>query len=305
MFHSRKISLCVSVIVFLTAAPARAITLGSFNNPFASSPVVGRMGTIELTVKQVSELLRTQSPEVRQSLLGNPENFKEWLRSELMRRALLEETKKVEWNKRPEVALAMELAREQAVIDSFLAARAEPEKSFPSAKEIETAYQANLAQFVIPEQLLLAQILIRVAENASVEENNRASNMTREIVAKLKEGMDFGTLAGLYSQDEGSKGKRGELDWVAEPGLSPQIREEVKTIKTGWVGKPLRTPYGWQILKVLERRPATARPLGEVRDAIARALRALQTNENRARYLESLKKDHPLAIDDAALKTVK
>jgi len=288
----------------LTAAPAMALTLGDITKMFGASPVVARMGSTELTVKQINELIRAQPAEARQTLMANPEGLKELIRAELMRRTLLEETKKAEWAKRPEVALAMDRAKEQASIDSFLTVRAEPEAPYPSPKDVQAAYEANIAQFQMPEHVRLAQILIRVADTASPEENNRAANLARELSLKIEKGADFGAMASVHSQDEGSKENKGELGWLAEASLSPQIGGEVKGLAAGAVGKPLRTPFGWQILKVLERKPGAARPLAEVRDPIVKALRTLRANENRSRYLDALKKENPQTIDDSVLKTI-
>lgn len=300
MFRSRLLPL----IFGLLATPALALTLATFTNPFAGSPVVGRMGSTELTVKQINELIKAQTPAVRQSLLTNPESLKEFIRTELLRRSLIEETKKAEWTKRPDVAYVVDRAKEQAIVDHFLATRAEPEATYPTDKEIQAAYEANLAQLQIPEQVHLAQILIRVADNASPEENNRAANLTREIGIKLEKGAEFGAMAALHSQDEGSKGNKGELDWLPESSLSPQLRGEVKNLAVGGVAKPLRTPFGWQILKVLGRKPASTRPLAEVREAIINAMRVANTAENRNRYLESIKKANPPMIDEKTLKTI-
>ena len=119
-----------------------------------SGPVVGQMGSIELTTTQISSLIAAQIPETRKSFSEQPEAIKNLIRNELVRRTVLGEALKAEWDKRSEVIVAMERGKEQAVIDNFVANRSLPPAGYPSEAEIKAAYDANIAQFRVPAQIL-------------------------------------------------------------------------------------------------------------------------------------------------------
>lgn len=271
----------------------------------APGAVVGRMGTVELRAAQLTDLIAAQTPDVRKALAARPEALKDLVNAELLRRSLVAEARQAQWDKRPDVALAMERARDQTMIESFVTNRSTPEAAYPSASEIQTAYDQNLAQFQVPAQIHLAQILIRLPEKPTAEDTQRADALIREVSAKVTGGGDFAALAKQYSQDQASKDKGGVLDWIPEAGLNPAIREETAMLQPGSVSRALKTVFGWQIIKVLERKPVSTRSLQEVREAIVKGLRDARTQENRQRFVDALAKRAPPSVDDNAIKAIR
>ena len=289
----------------MLAAITAASTLPAWAATGPASPVVGRMGGTEVRADQMTDLIGAQTPEVRNALATQPDTMKDLIRAELLRRAVLGEARQAGWDKRANIAIAIERAKEQALIESYLNARAEPEAAYPAAADIQSAYEKNIAQFQVPPLIRLAQILIRLPENPPAAEVQRAEATVREVSQKLSAAGDFAALARQYSQDQGSKDKGGELDWLAEANLSPLIREEAAALKPGGVSRALKTAFGWQIVKVLERRAAAVRPLAEVRDAIVKGLRDARLLENRQRLIDAINQRSPPVIDDKMLKEIR
>ena len=270
-----------------------------------SGPVVGQMGNIEITTTQISSLIAAQIPETRKSFSEQPEALKNLIRNELMRRTVLAEALKAEWDKRSEVLVAMERGKEQAIIDNFVANRSLPPAGFPSEAETKAAYDANIAQFRVPAQIRLAQILIRLPENANASEVKRALATAQEISTKIDGGANFGELAKQYSQDETSKNIGGELEWVNENLLTPQFRTIVASLKGNAASKPVRSPFGYQIVKVVDRKPESTIPFSDVRASIAKNLRDARANQNREAYLEGITTKTPPQVKDENLKAIK
>ena len=270
-----------------------------------SGPVVGQMGSIEITTTQISSLIAAQIPETRKSFSEQPEALKNLIRNELIRRTMLGEALKAEWDKRSEVIVAMERGKEQAIIDNFVANRSLPPAGFPSEAEIKAAYDANIAQFRVPAQIRLAQILIRLPENANAGEIKRALATAQEISSKLDGGANFGELAKQYSQDESSKNNGGEIEWINENLLTPQFRTTVASLKGNAASKPVRSPFGYQIVKVVDRKPESTIPFSDVRATIAKNLRDARANQNREAYLEGITMKTPPQVKDENLKAIK
>ena len=303
-FSLNKIKRFFSV-VFLIFMQCIVVPKSILAQSLFSGPVVGQMGSVEITTTQISSLIAAQIPETRKSFSEQPEALKNLIRNELMRRTVLAEALKAEWDKRSEVIVAMERGREQAIIDNFVANRSLPPAGFPSEAETKAAYDANIAQFRVPAQIRIAQILIRLPENANASEVKRALATAQEISTKIDGGANFGELAKQYSQDESSKNIGGELEWVNENLLTPQFRTTVASLKGNAASKPVRSPFGYQIVKVVDRKPESTIPFSDVRVSIAKNLRDARANQNRAAYLEGITIKTPPQIKDENLKAIK
>lgn len=97
-------------------------------------------------------------------------------------------------------------------------------------------------------------ILIQTRENVSDDEARRRLNELRERILK---GEDFATLARTYSDDKGSAERGGDLGW-ARPGMMVEAFEQVmNSTAPGQLSEPFRSPFGWHILQVIERRDAS------------------------------------------------
>lgn len=86
----------------------------------------------------------------------------------------------------------------------------------------------------------------------------RTEEQARELVASLRErilaGEDFATLARQNSEDASSVVAGGDLDWVNEGGMPPEMEVVVNKLEVGEISEPFRTDTGWHIAEVLERR---------------------------------------------------
>ena len=270
-----------------------------------SKAAVGKMGDLEVTSSQINTLVAAQNPETRKIFASQPEAIKNLIEAELIRRSILSEARKADWDKRTDVVVAMDRARDSAIIDNFVMSRATPGIGYPSDAEIQSAYSANIARFQIPAQVRLAQILLRLPENASAAEVKRTLAQAQDLSQRLDRGENFEALAKEFSQDATSKDGGGLLDWLNESDLTPQFRTAATGLKGNVVSKPIRSPFGYQLIKVIDRKPASTIPLSEAREAIVKALRDARTEQNRNMFLEDLKKTKPLTINQDALKDIK
>ena len=105
------------------------------------------------------------------------------------------------------------------------------------------------------EEINLAQILLRVPENANAQRLDETRQRADEILSQLKGGADFSRLAATYSNaPEALQG--GALGWRAVDRLPTLFLEAIKGVKVGEIAPIVRSPNGFHILKVLGRRSA-------------------------------------------------
>lgn len=94
-------------------------------------------------------------------------------------------------------------------------------------------------------------ILIKQSPGTSAEETKKqAQNLYRQI----KGGKDFATLAKKYSYDAISAKKGGDLGWVKPGETVPEFETAMNELKLNSVSEPVKSPFGWHLIQVLERK---------------------------------------------------
>lgn len=116
------------------------------------------------------------------------------------------------------------------------------------------------------EEFNLAHILLRVPEQAKPEQLARLQARAEEIIAQLRRGADFGQLAASHSDaPDGLSG--GLMGWRSVERLPTLFAEAVTKLKPGEISDVLRSPAGFHILKLLDRRGGAikAQPVEQTR----------------------------------------
>jgi len=103
---------------------------------------------------------------------------------------------------------------------------------------------------VIVTQTHARHILIRLNEVVS---ENDARNRLTSVKDRIEHGADFGELARLQSDDP-SAARGGDLGWVTPGDVVPEFEHAMDALKPNQISAPFKTPFGWHIVQVLERR---------------------------------------------------
>jgi hypothetical protein len=166
----------------------------------------------------------------------------------------------------------------------------------PTDTEIEQSYKLNKAQCIIAARYHLARIVVVVGARASDKEVEGARVRIDAIKARLDKGDPFATVADELS-DVGGRGPGGDYGWFPEDQLAGDPdAAKIKTLAAGQTSDVLRTPRGFEIIKVVERQEPKQRTFAECKDAIARHI----TNQYRKTTLQQ-KADQLVKRYDAAL----
>lgn len=125
--------------------------------------------------------------------------------------------------------------------------------------------------FVTPERVRARHILFMAQEGVSKEQDDAARAKAVDVIAQLKKGKDFASLAKL-SDDKGSGAQGGELGWFTRGQMVPPFEEAVFAMKPGEISEPVRTAFGWHVIKLEAREAQRTRTLDEVRGEIRQRL---------------------------------
>jgi peptidyl-prolyl cis-trans isomerase SurA len=127
-------------------------------------------------------------------------------------------------------------------------------------------------------------ILIRVNEVVSDAEAKRKLDGLKE---RLDNGGDFADLARLYSNDL-SAAKGGDLGWLYQGDTVPEFERAMDALQPGEISQPIRSPFGWHLIQVLERRTQDA-SIERKRLLARQALRARKSDEAYQDWLRQLR----------------
>lgn len=284
-------------LLTLAAAPAMA------QQPPAEP--VARMGAISLAPAEVEAFLRGLAPEIRAQAVASREALDGLIRAELTRRAVVAEAAKAGWADRPEVAARIEQARQQVIVDTWLLARSQPPAGDPPETDLRKIYDDNTARFVAPAEVRLAQIFLPVAPDASADEAKAAEDRIGDLRRRARaRGADFAALARQASQHKDSADKGGDMGWLSEDALIPEIREAVAGLDKGAVSAPIRSQAGWHLVRLVDRKESRVQGFDEVRPLLVEALRRRQAEELRRKYVEGLVGAAPPAINEIAVAEI-
>lgn len=139
-------------------------------------------------------------------------------------------------------------------------------------EEISNYYNNNLSKYETPKTVEARHILIKVDENATedvVAERELKARQVYEMA--IKEGQDFAELAKTYSEGP-TKDNGGYLGTFEEGKMVKPFSDKAFSMKEGEISEPVRTQFGWHIIKVEKVNPAVKRQLAEAKPEIEQAL---------------------------------
>lgn len=146
-----------------------------------------------------------------------------------------------------------------------------------SDKDVTDFYNANKSSFNFPEpQVHLAQILVtptpdpnvRNMKNDKAQNDDQARKKIEMLVARMRQGEDFGMLAQNFSEDPASAANGGDLGFVPDSALekaNPDIRKAIQAAAPGQITAVVKAPEGYRVFKVYSKEPAGQRELTDPR----------------------------------------
>ncbi|MBO7744176.1 peptidylprolyl isomerase [Paenibacillus sp. MWE-103] len=160
-------------------------------------------------------------------------------------------------------------------------------------KDVEDYFNQNKAQYDQPEEVKASHILVATKEEADA------------IIKQLEGGADFAALAKEKSTDTGSKDNGGDLGFFGKGAMDPAFEKAAFALKVGEMTKePVKSQYGYHIIKVTDRHEAKAATLAEKKDEIKEQLIQSKVSDLSTAWLDDLKKKsqitNTLSTDAAA-----
>ena len=152
-------------------------------------------------------------------------------------------------------------------------------------EEIKAAYDAESAKVAQTERVRARHVLLGSEKEAL------------DIIARLKAGEKFEELAKKYSLD-GSKDYGGDLGYFTAPEMVSEFSKAAFALKIGEVSQPVKTDFGWHVIKLEDRKLGAAQPFDQVKSAIRNVLLRKKVQE----IMDELRKTAKVEVLDEDLK---
>ncbi len=266
------------LILLATALPAAA----------AADPVVAEVDNQKITLSEFKQELQKLPPNLRQ-MAADKKVQKEFLDQLATTRLLYDEGVEQGLLKDPAVKRQIEDMTRKIVLSALLQKEIESRIKPPTEQEIEAYYKAHSDEFRQAKQVHASHILLK--DKASAD----------KIEARLKKGEDFATLAKENSSCP-SAAQGGDLGFFTRDRMVKEFADVAFAMKPGEISAPVKTKFGYHIIKVDEVKEASAKPFAQVKASIRNKL--LQEEKGRIfkEYVDSIKKKrkfilHPEVLD--------
>ncbi|PCR94548.1 peptidylprolyl isomerase [Pseudomonas fluorescens] len=267
-----------------------------------AGPAVARLGNQQVSPEELQALLAAVPPQTREQLRGNREALERWIRSRLAEKAVLEQADAQGWAQRPDVVRQTRAATEQIVFRDYLQSVSKVPADYPSAAELQQAYDAGKANWQTPALYRVSQIFLGVNEPQNLDAvRKQAAELSKKAQASPAE---FAALAKEFSQDRFTAERGGDTGLQPLQQLVPEVRGAVARLKVGAVSEPVQSSAGFHVIKLTEQQPARTATLDELRDQLTQALRAQRQEQIAQAYLDGMLNTATLSIDGAELNKV-
>jgi parvulin-like peptidyl-prolyl isomerase len=155
--------------------------------------------------------------------------------------------------------------------------------------DVNTFYEKNVDRFKQGETVHASHILFGAPQDAPPAQKADAKTKAQAALKQIKGGADFATIAREQSQDPGSAPNGGDLGFFPRGQMNPQFEDAAFKLKAGAISPVVETPFGFHIIKVLEKRGPRTAPLPEVAGQIKDFLMQGQREQKLEQFVEQVK----------------
>ena len=265
-----RIGLALMMICLLTVSHAMAQKSETASDPAsvqeASKEVLATVNGQPLTKLHFQQLLGQYRPETQAQAAQNKGRF---MRELVLQELLAQEGARIQIENDPAIQARLKIQRNsaiaRAVVQKYIA-----EKGNITDARISEHYEKNKANYKADEQITASHILVKTEDEA------------KAIHTELKQGKDFAELA--KAKSTGPSGPRGgELGTFGRGRMVPAFEKAAFALKVGEISEPVKTQFGYHVIKVTNRSDSRPKELQEVKEDIRRDLMS--------EYVNSLIKD--------------
>lgn len=230
-------------------------------------------------------------PEFVQKMFGDRAGKEKFLEELVKRELLYKEAFKKGLDKDQEYVKKLEDFKKITLVGLLLQKEIE-EKAKVSDQDVKGYYEKNKDKFAPVTQIKASHILVKTEDEA------------KKIEERLKKGEDFAQIAKKSSIDTASAKNGGDIGYFSKGQMVPEFESEAMRLKTGEISEPVKTKYGYHIIKVTDKKFGQVVEFEKIKNVISQNLMAEKQKEVFDSYVDGLKKSYKVEINKEALSNL-
>jgi peptidyl-prolyl cis-trans isomerase D len=170
-------------------------------------------------------------------------------------------------------------------------------------EELLKLYQARQANYGTPEQRKVSHILVSLSSDADESGAEEARNKLLDIRRQIESGASFEAMAKAHSDDPGTAQNGGDLGFISRDIMDPAFEAAAFSLDTGEVSSPVRSAFGFHLVRVAEIREGRTRSFEQVKEQLKSEYQNEQADlvfSEQVERLANLAFEHPESLDIAA-----
>ncbi len=176
--------------------------------------------------------------------------------------------------------------KDQLQVIKLINQKVQSKVSPPTEEEIKKYYEDHEKEMITPEQVRVRHILMKTDENNS---QNDAKEKINEVYEKVKKSPDkFSSFAEQYSEGPSSK-MGGDLGYFGKGDMVKEFEEAAFSMEVGDISKPVKTRFGYHIIKLIGKKSSEKRTFSEVKDKLKNLLYQINMESEYEKFLRGLR----------------
>lgn len=260
-------------------------------NQQKGSPVLAEGSGVKITEENFKNKLG-RLPEWAIGRFTTEEGKKEFIKEMIKEELLYKEAKKQGLEKDKDYQLKLEEFNKMNLITTLLKKEIE-EKAKVEDKEIREFYDTHSEEFKVGSGVKASHILVETEAEA------------QNILKRLQKGESFAKLAKELSKDQASARNGGDLGFFGRGSMVPEFEQAAFSLKAGEISQPVKTQFGYHIIKVTEKKAGDAQGFEEMKKEIQKRLTIDKQRKLFDTYIKNLEEKNKVTIHEDKLKEVK
>lgn len=282
--------------ICLIAVAAMAVNVAGCGNKKPKG-AVATIGDEAITKESFQASIETLPPQWK-ARAGTPSGRKQILEHQVRSQLIELEAKDRGIDQRPDVKYQVEQAVQRILLQELMK---EWQKEFKIPdEELNNYFLQNKTKFEEPEKFRAQHVLIKVEENASPAEVERARQKALAARKRIVGGEPFEKVAKEVSEGPAAA-NGGDLGYVERGRFHEKFEAVALGLKQDEISEPVRTPFGWHVIRLVDVRAAQGKSFEEVKDEIRNEIMPRKRQEAFEAFMASLKDKYKVEIDEAAL----
>jgi parvulin-like peptidyl-prolyl isomerase len=155
--------------------------------------------------------------------------------------------------------------------------------------QAKSFYESNIKEFEQPETVKASHILFMVDPDAQADVVKQKEEAATKAAERAAAGEDFTKLAKELSEEPGASESGGDLGFFPKDRMVPEFADAAFAQKVGDISKPVKTQFGWHVIKVTDKKAAGTMPFDQVKEQVAAYLKSNNQREAVQAVLNKLK----------------